>query len=103
MFEKSSSVKLKRISANKIMSVFEKNEEILLRLDGNHDKFFERIVKIEASKQPNVMRYVLEVIMEAGDEPDPVFLSEDDIGSMYLTLKTAIDVLDKVLSKSRGA
>lgn len=47
MFETSSKVKLKRISA------YEKNEEMLQRLEGAHDRFFERIGEIETSNSQN--------------------------------------------------
>ena len=99
IFEKSSTAKLKRISAKKIISAYEKNEQMLLKLDGAHDKFFERSGEIKVSNQPNVMRYALEALME-DDEADSVNLTEDEIGSIFLILMTAIDVLDKMLSKA---
>jgi len=99
MFEKSTKVKFKRISAKKMISVFKSNEEMLSKLDIAHDKFIEKIGKIEISKQPFVMKYLVEAIMEADQDLDPVFLSEGEIGSIFLILKTVVDVLDATLNK----
>jgi len=100
IFEKSCKTKIKRISANKIISAYEKNESMLLRLEGAHDRFFERVSEVETSKQPYVIKYVLDAIMEADKGPDPVFLSEESIGSIFLILKTVVDVLDRALTIS---
>lgn len=100
MFEKSCKTKMKRISANKIVLVYESNGEMILNLEGAHDRFFERVSEIGTAKQPHVMRYILEAIMEADQDPDPVYLSEDEIGSLFLILKTVTDVLDIALNKT---
>ena len=100
IFEKSSRVKLKRISQNKIITAYEKNEAMLLRMEEAHERFFERIAEIETSHQPHIMQYVLECIMEADQAEEPLILSEDDIGTLFLVLKTVIDILARELAKS---
>ena len=42
------------------------------------------------------MKYVVETLIEApeGDE-DPVELTEEDVGYLFLLLKTVVDLLDK--------
>jgi hypothetical protein len=42
------------------------------------------------------MRYVVETLIEAPEEEDPVALSDEDIGFLFLLLKTVVDVLDKM-------
>jgi len=64
-------------------------------LEGVHEKFLDRIARVQLSAQPYVMRYVVETLMEAPEEQDPVPLSDEDIGFLFLLLKTAVDVLDK--------
>jgi hypothetical protein len=40
------------------------------------------------------MRYLVETLIEAPDGEDPVFLTEEEIGALFLVLKTVVDVLD---------
>jgi len=57
-----------------------------------------------ASRQPHVMRYVVESLMETEGGPYPVELTEEEIGTLFLVLKTVIDVLDDALqSPDQGA
>ena len=100
IFENSTNKKLKRISGNKIESAFKKNQEFLSMLDGVHDKFLERIAELETLSQPHVTQYVLDAIMESGEYEDPVFLTDEEIGSIFLVLKTVIDVLDNARNRS---
>jgi hypothetical protein len=64
-------------------------------LEGVHEKFLDRIAKVQLSGQPYVMRYVVETLIEAPEGEDPVPLSDEDIGFLFLLLKTVVDVLDK--------
>jgi len=63
-------------------------------LEGAHDKFLERIAEVQLAGQPYVMKYVVEAIMEDSEE-DPVELTEEDIGYLFLLLKTVVDLLDE--------
>ena len=96
MFQKSSKKRMKTISPEEIIKNYEKNEDFIASLEGAHDKFFERIAKVQLSGQPFVMKYVVETIIEAPEEEDdPVPLTEEDTGYLYLLLKTVVDLLDK--------
>ena len=95
MFQKSHRKKIKPITAEEIISCYEQNEELMMSLEGVHDKFLDRIARIQLSKQPYVMKYVLEAFFERPDDEDPPALAEEDIGYLFLLLKTVIDLLDK--------
>ena len=94
MFEKSSRKTIKKISAREIIDCYEYNEGLMRSLEGVDEKFFHRIAKTEISRQPYVMKYVTETLMEAPEEEDPVALTAEDIGVMFLLLKTVVDLLD---------
>jgi hypothetical protein len=63
---------------------------------GRHERFLERAAFQQVSGEPEVMRYVVEAVIEAGDDPeDPVELTEEDQGMLFLVLKTVVDVLQQ--------
>lgn len=66
-------------------------------LEGTDEKFLERIAEIQISGQPYVMKYVLETLMEAPEEEEPIALTEEDIGYLFLLFKTVVDLLDETL------
>ena len=100
MFQKSSKKSLKRISPEEIINCYEKTERFIESLEGTHERFFERIAKVQLSEQPYVMKYVVEALMEAPEEEDPVILTKDDVGYLFLLFKTVVDLLDKTTSSS---
>lgn len=100
MFQKSSKKSLKRISPEEIINCYEKTERFIESLEGAHERFFERIAEVQLSEQPYVMKYVVEILMEAPEEEDPVILTEDDVGYLFLLFKTVVDLLDKTTSSS---
>jgi hypothetical protein len=63
-------------------------------LEGAHEKFIDRVGSVQVSKQPYVMKYVLEALMEDAEE-DGIDLTEESIGSLFILFKTEIEVLDK--------
>jgi len=97
MFQKSSKKSLKRISSEEIINCYEKTERLIESLEGIDEKFLERIAKVQLSGQPYVMKYVVETLMEAPEEEEPIALTEDDIGYLFLLFKTVVDLLDETL------
>jgi hypothetical protein len=97
MFQKSSKKRIKRISPEKVINCYEKNERLMESLEGAHERFFERIAGIQLSGQPNVIKYVVDTLIEAPEEEDPVALTEEDTGYLFLLLKTVVDLLDETL------
>lgn len=102
IFEKAERSKLKRISAKRISDAYDRNEALLMKLHGAHDRFFERVAKVEVAGQPHVMKYVVDTLMEFGEAPDEVVLSEEETGALFLVLKTTIDALDEATRGGRN-
>ena len=94
MFQKSARGKIKRISDEEIIECYESNEELMESLEGAHEKFLERIAGVQLLGQPYVMKYVVETLFEAPEGEDPVRLTEQDTGYLFLLFKTIIDLLD---------
>jgi len=95
IFEKGGTVA--RIPDEAILQQFQKNTDELERLSGAHDRFLERAAVDQVSRQPHVMRYVVEALMESGEGPDSVDLTEEELGILFLVFKTAVDLLDAAL------
>jgi hypothetical protein len=89
-----SSGKIPKISAKEIMARYDENTRLIESLEGADDKFIDRIAGVQVSRQPYVMGYVLEALMEDAEE-DGIDLTEEDIGSLFILFKTEIEVLDK--------
>jgi len=88
--------KIKKISSEEIIECYEQhNEGLMERLGGAHEKFFDRIARAQISKQFNVMKYVVDVLMEEDERGDAVPLTDEQKGFLFLLLKTVIDVLDQ--------
>lgn len=95
MFEKASAEKIKKISPEQIIKCFESNEDLMQSLEGTHEKLLERITETRFLAQPYVMKYVVDTLFEAPEDEDPIELTEEDIGHLFLLFKTVIDVLDQ--------
>ena len=95
MFQKSCKKAIRIIRGGRIEDCLDQNEALLERLGGAHEKFVERIAKVESSHQPYVMKYMVETLIEAPEGEDPVILTEEETGALFLVLKTVIDVLDR--------
>ncbi len=89
-----SSSQIPIISSNEIMAKYDENTRLIESLEGAHEKFIDRIASFQVSKQPYVMKYVLEALMEDIEE-DGIDLTEEDIGSLFILFKTEIEVFDK--------
>ena len=95
MFEKGYGKKIKRVTAEEIMECHEANEKLMEGLEVAHDRFFERIARVQVSSQPFVIKYVVDAIFEAPEDEDPISLTDEDAGFLFLLLKTVIDALNK--------
>lgn len=94
MFQKAQG-KIERIPSEEIIKCHEHNESVLGRLEGAHEKFLDRAASIQTSKQPHVMKYVVDALVEEEEGEDAVQLTDEDKGSLFVILKTVIDVLDQ--------
>jgi hypothetical protein len=87
--------KIKKITAREINACYEYNEDLIGRLEGAHEKFLDRIARIQVSKQPYIIKYVVDALSEESEEGDDVDLTDEDKGFLFLLLKTVVDLLDK--------
>lgn len=88
--------KIKKISSEEIIKYYEHNESLMGRLEAADEKFLNRIASVQTSRQPHVVNYLVDALMEEEDEgEDAVALTEGQKGFLYLLLKTVIDVLDQ--------
>ena len=94
MFKKSARKRLKRISVEQIIECYDSNEKLMENLDGAHERFFDRIARVQLSRQPYVMKYVVDTLMETPEDEEPVPITEDDVGYLFLLLKSVVDALD---------
>ena len=102
IFRRSTDRRIPRIKAGTIERALEKNEETLAKLEHPDAKFLERAATVQASVQPHVFRYMVEAIVEAPDDADdPVEMTAHESGTLFLVLKTAIDVLDGAREHAR--
>jgi hypothetical protein len=87
--------KVKKISSEEIIECHEHNEGLMGRLEGAHERFLDRIAGVQTSKQPNVVNYVVDALMEEDEGEDAVTLTDEQKCFLFLILKTVIDVLDQ--------
>lgn len=95
MFEKGYGKKINKITAEEIIECYDANEKLMEGLEVAHDRFFDRIARIQISSQPYVIKYVVDALYEAPQEEIPINLNEEDIGFIFLLLKTVIDTVNK--------
>lgn len=91
--------KIKRISFKEITESYEYNASLMEKLEEAHEKFFDRAVGVQISRQPYVVKYVVDALMEEEEEGGDLSLNEEQKGLLYLLLKTVIDVLDQKAMK----
>lgn len=88
--------RIRRVSIEAIEACAAEVETSVASLEGAHGKFLERAARVLAGRQPHVFRYLTEAIMEPhDDESDPLALTADDHGGIFLILATVIKALDE--------
>ena len=94
MFGRARGEKLARVSADRVIEVFEERERELSRLEDAHQRFLERVSARETARQPHVLGYVVARLAEAskGDVSDP--LTEDEVAMVFFALEAAVHALD---------
>jgi len=95
MFQNGYGRKIGKVSSDEIITCYEDNEKLLENLGGVHEKFFERIAQVQMSSQPYVIRYIVETLFEADQEEEALHLGEEDMGYLFLLMKTVVDVLNR--------
>ena len=93
MFEKSAG-RLTSATPEAVEAAYQGNQAFLGKYQHAHEGFLEKAAQSVTSSQPFVMQYLVEALMETPEGDDPVVLTEEEIGLIFLVLKTAIDILD---------
>lgn len=93
IFKNATKRRLRPIMESQIERGISGNEERLARLEGAHPRFQERAALLEMSPQPFVVQYLVDAIIEAPEDEDPLELTEEESGTLFLVLKTVIDLL----------
>ena len=83
------------VSGEDIEQCFEANNEFIDNLNKAHEKFAQRATRVHVSAQPAVIKYLVDTLIEQSPEEDERTLTEDEIGRLFLILKTVIDALNK--------
>jgi hypothetical protein len=87
--------KIKKISSEEIIECYEHNEGVMERLEGAHERFLDRVASVQTSRQPYVVKYVADALMEDDEREEALTLTEEQKGFLFLLLKTVIDVIDQ--------
>lgn len=83
------------VKTSEFMTALRENREMALRVGQAHDRFAERYLKYSRTlRQPALIRYVTEVLL-APAESFPHRIAKDDLGALFVVLKSVIDVLDR--------
>jgi hypothetical protein len=91
-----SGTKVRRVSPANIGKHETAIETQLSALQGSHEAFVERAALVLSSRQPHVFRYAVEAIIEAPSSAvDPVPLTPEEQGTIFLALAIAITALDE--------
>ena len=94
MFEKAAGG-IRRAEPQAIDAVYERNEAFLEKFEGAHSRFLNKAAESMTSSQPFVMKYLVEALMEPPEGDEPVILSDEETGVIFLVLKTVVDVFDE--------
>jgi hypothetical protein len=100
IFKQATEEPLRPVTAAQIERCLSRNEELLDPLVATLPRFQERAAHLETNPQPFVAKYLVEAILEAPEVSDPVHLTEEESSTLYLALKTAIDLLDEQKEKA---
>ncbi|MFQ6024636.1 MAG: hypothetical protein ACE5NW_18125 [Acidiferrobacterales bacterium] len=98
MFDKAGRKERKQVSAEQVSDAYNRNEALLMRLEGAHDRFYERAA---TASQPHVMKYLVDALTQFGEAPGDATLDEEEIATLFLVLKAAVDALDEATRGGR--
>lgn len=95
MFRKGYGKEIQPVTPEEIIECYEENERLMEKLEKAQDEFFNRVAEVQLSPQPYVIRYVVDSLTEEPEEDDDSEpMSEEDVGFLFMLLKTVIDVLN---------
>jgi hypothetical protein len=87
--------RIKRISPEEIIECYGHSVSMMERLEGAHEKFLDRVASVQVSRQPYVVKYVVDALMEENEGNDAAGLTEEQKAILFILLTVMIDVLDQ--------
>jgi len=88
--------RIPQVKAGAIQRTLARNEKSLSGLDGEDPTLLAEALVAQTTRQPALVAYLIEALSESeSDKDDPVLMSEEERGTLFVLLKTAIDVLDE--------
>lgn len=95
LYDRAATGSVPRVSEDRLATLFETNLEELSEdapdtVDGAEEPWG------TATGQPHLLRRVLETLFEPPDLGDDTELDEEEIGHLFVVLKTVVDALDEV-------
>jgi len=92
IFERARGGTLAEVSEDRILAAEERTEEELASLGAPDEDLLETMGSIEYSNQPELIQYVVEVLMAYGEEEGEAQLSSEEEWLLFCALSTVIDV-----------
>ncbi|MCX7965568.1 MAG: hypothetical protein N2596_02945 [Syntrophorhabdaceae bacterium] len=90
--------RIKKATFDDIEEAYDRNFKILKIIEQGDENAFMDFTEEEMAKQPYVMKYITDALMEEDDEED-IHIKMEDKGFLFLFLKTITDILDKNATK----
>lgn len=91
--------RIKKVTFDDIDDAYNKNFKILDTIEQGDEDALMDFAEKEMAKQPYVMKYITDALMEEEDDED-VHLKMEDKGFLFIFLKTIADILDKKTTKT---
>jgi hypothetical protein len=92
-----------RLAGAEFVTALRANREMAIRVGEAHEKIAERYLRCSRTlKQPALIRYVTGVLLEP-DATCPHHIPREELGPLFIVLKSVIDVLDSGVLLQPGA
>lgn len=95
MFRSAFGKEIPEVTLDAIMNEQEETRKLIDDIESLPEESWESSILAEETRQPWVMRYIVEALMEADEGPDPVELTEDDRAMIFLAMRSVVTLLDQ--------
>jgi len=95
MFSRAYGRDIPEITLDQIMGEQEETRQLIDDIESLPEERWESSILADGTRQPWVMRYIVEALMESTEGPDPVELSDDERAMIFLALRSVVTLLDR--------
>lgn len=95
IFEKAAGGKLDSVTQDRIEAIYEHLEETAADFEDRDDDEDEPPGGLPTT-QPHVMQYIVDALTEIQEDEEVEEFSDDDVGGLFIVMKTVVDALDEV-------